>query len=173
MPDVRAAIIPVTPFQQNCTLLWCEKTKKAAVVDPGGDLDRIREAIAQSGVERRKDHPHPRPYRSCGRRGGAAGRARRAGRRPARGGPLPARAACRAGTGLRLSGPRRHARSLAQRGRHGQRRRPHPRRAALPRPFAGQRRAGLATISASRLSATCCSRAPSGAPTFPAATARR
>ncbi|MBB4038633.1 glyoxylase-like metal-dependent hydrolase (beta-lactamase superfamily II) [Microvirga flocculans] len=50
MPDVRAAIIPVTPFQQNCTLLWCEKTKKAAVVDPGGDLDRIRQAIAQSGV---------------------------------------------------------------------------------------------------------------------------
>jgi hydroxyacylglutathione hydrolase len=50
VPDVRAAIIPVTPFQQNCTLLWCEKTKKAAVVDPGGDLDRVREAIAQSGV---------------------------------------------------------------------------------------------------------------------------
>lgn len=50
MPDVRAAIIPVTPFQQNCTLLWCEKTKKAAVVDPGGDLDRIRDAIKQSGV---------------------------------------------------------------------------------------------------------------------------
>jgi glyoxylase-like metal-dependent hydrolase (beta-lactamase superfamily II) len=50
VPDVRAAIIPVTPFQQNCTLLWCEKTKKAAVVDPGGDLDRIRQAIAQSGV---------------------------------------------------------------------------------------------------------------------------
>jgi glyoxylase-like metal-dependent hydrolase (beta-lactamase superfamily II) len=48
--DVRAAIIPVTPFQQNCTLLWCEKTKKAAVVDPGGDLDRIKQAIAQSGV---------------------------------------------------------------------------------------------------------------------------
>ena len=50
MPDVRAAIIPVTPFQQNCTLLWCEKTKKAAVVDPGGDLERIRDAIAQSGA---------------------------------------------------------------------------------------------------------------------------
>jgi len=50
VPDIRAAIIPVTPFQQNCTLLWCEKTKKAAVVDPGGDLDRIRQAIAQSGV---------------------------------------------------------------------------------------------------------------------------
>ncbi|WP_322098823.1 MBL fold metallo-hydrolase [Microvirga roseola] len=50
MPDIRAAIIPVTPFQQNCTLLWCEKTKKAAVVDPGGDVDRIKDAIAQSGV---------------------------------------------------------------------------------------------------------------------------
>jgi glyoxylase-like metal-dependent hydrolase (beta-lactamase superfamily II) len=50
VPDVRAAIIPVTPFQQNCTLLWCDKTKKAAVVDPGGDLDRIHQAIAQSGV---------------------------------------------------------------------------------------------------------------------------
>ena len=30
--------------------MWCEKTKKAAVVDPGGDLPRIREAIAQAGV---------------------------------------------------------------------------------------------------------------------------
>lgn len=50
MPNVRAAIIPVTPFQQNCTLLWCEKTKKAAVIDPGGDLERIRDAISQSGV---------------------------------------------------------------------------------------------------------------------------
>ena len=50
VPDIRAAIIPVTPFQQNCTLLWCETTKKAAVVDPGGDVDQIREAIAQTGV---------------------------------------------------------------------------------------------------------------------------
>jgi hydroxyacylglutathione hydrolase len=50
VPDVHAAIIPVTPFQQNCTLLWCEKTRKAAVVDPGGDLDRIRQAVAQSGA---------------------------------------------------------------------------------------------------------------------------
>lgn len=50
MPNVCAAIIPVTPFQQNCTLLWCEDTRRAAVVDPGGDLDRIRYAIGQSGV---------------------------------------------------------------------------------------------------------------------------
>ena len=51
MPNVRAAIIPVTPLQQNCTLLWCETTKKAAVIDPGGDLDRIRQAIAGSKVQ--------------------------------------------------------------------------------------------------------------------------
>ncbi|MBT1446453.1 MBL fold metallo-hydrolase [Shewanella sp. JM162201] len=43
-------IIPVTPFQQNCTLLWCETTLKAAVVDPGGNLERIYAAIEQLGV---------------------------------------------------------------------------------------------------------------------------
>lgn len=43
-------IIPVTPLQQNCTLLWCEQTGKAAVVDPGGDLSRIEAAIAEEGV---------------------------------------------------------------------------------------------------------------------------
>ena len=44
-------VIPVTPFQQNCSLLWCEQTKKAAVVDPGGDLDAIQAAAARFGVE--------------------------------------------------------------------------------------------------------------------------
>lgn len=34
-------IIPVTPFEQNCTLVWCEETREAAVIDPGGDLPRI------------------------------------------------------------------------------------------------------------------------------------
>ena len=44
-------IVPVTPFEQNCSILWCEKTRKAAVVDPGGDLDRIMAAVAQLGVQ--------------------------------------------------------------------------------------------------------------------------
>jgi hydroxyacylglutathione hydrolase len=48
--DLRSAIIPVTPFQQNCTLLWSDRTKVGAVIDPGGDLERIRAAIAQNGV---------------------------------------------------------------------------------------------------------------------------
>ena len=49
-PPLRAAIIPVTPLQQNCTLIWCTATMKAAVVDPGGDLPRIHAAIAKEGV---------------------------------------------------------------------------------------------------------------------------
>ena len=49
-PVVKAVIVPVTPFQQNCTLIWDEGTKAGAVVDPGGDLDRVRAAIAQHGV---------------------------------------------------------------------------------------------------------------------------
>ncbi len=47
---LRAAIIPVTPFQQNCTLLWDAATKVGAVVDPGGDLDAIRSAIDEVGI---------------------------------------------------------------------------------------------------------------------------
>ncbi|RLA35903.1 MAG: MBL fold metallo-hydrolase [Gammaproteobacteria bacterium] len=47
---MKFAIIPVTPFQQNCTLLWCEETLRAAVVDPGGDIERIEQAIAANGV---------------------------------------------------------------------------------------------------------------------------
>ena len=43
-------VIPVTPFQQNCTLLWCENTHRGAVVDPGGDLLEILAAITQEGV---------------------------------------------------------------------------------------------------------------------------
>lgn len=47
---LRAAIIPVTAFEQNCSLIWCTKTKKAALVDPGGDLDKIKDSIARAGV---------------------------------------------------------------------------------------------------------------------------
>jgi hydroxyacylglutathione hydrolase len=49
--SLRAAIVPVTPFQQNCTLLWDDATKTGAVVDPGGDLDEIRRAIQELGLK--------------------------------------------------------------------------------------------------------------------------
>jgi glyoxylase-like metal-dependent hydrolase (beta-lactamase superfamily II) len=43
-------VIPVTPLQQNCTLLWCTETMKGAFVDPGGDLEKLRAAAKQAGV---------------------------------------------------------------------------------------------------------------------------
>lgn len=44
---MKYAIVPVTPFEQNCSLLLCEDTGKLAIVDPGGDLERILSAIGQ------------------------------------------------------------------------------------------------------------------------------
>ena len=47
---MKCMIVPVTAYQQNCSVLFCEETKKAAVVDPGGDLDRIESALEQLGA---------------------------------------------------------------------------------------------------------------------------
>jgi len=49
-PPLKAAIIPVTPLKQNCSLLWCTETMRGAFVDPGGDLPKLRQAIAATGV---------------------------------------------------------------------------------------------------------------------------
>ena len=43
-------IIPVTPFEQNCSVLWCDETLRAAVVDPGGDIARILGVVKSKGV---------------------------------------------------------------------------------------------------------------------------
>ena len=47
---MKVVIVPVTAFEQNCSVLWCEKTKRAAVVDPGGDLERIDEVLKSEGL---------------------------------------------------------------------------------------------------------------------------
>lgn len=47
--SLKCAIVPVTPYQQNCSILVDEATGKAAVVDPGGDLDRIKGALDEMG----------------------------------------------------------------------------------------------------------------------------
>lgn len=44
-------IIPVTPYQQNCTLLVCEQSQKAALVDPGGDLDIVLAEVKAQNAE--------------------------------------------------------------------------------------------------------------------------
>ena len=47
---MKYAIVPVTPFQQNATVLWCPETLRAAVSDPGGDLDRILSVVEREGL---------------------------------------------------------------------------------------------------------------------------
>lgn len=47
---LKAAIVQVTAFQQNCTLIWDQTSKIGAVVDPGGDLDRIEAGIKDAGI---------------------------------------------------------------------------------------------------------------------------
>ena len=48
---LKLAIVPVTPFEQNCSIVFCEKTKEAAVVDPGGDLEKIEDALSKLNVK--------------------------------------------------------------------------------------------------------------------------
>jgi glyoxylase-like metal-dependent hydrolase (beta-lactamase superfamily II) len=47
-------VIPVTPFQQNCSVLWCDRTRDAAVVDPGGDLDRVLDVVESEKLNLKK-----------------------------------------------------------------------------------------------------------------------
>ena len=47
---MKVEVLPVTPFQQNCSIIICEETQKAAIVDPGGEVDRITEKLKQLGV---------------------------------------------------------------------------------------------------------------------------
>lgn len=49
-PTISAFIAPVTPLQQNCTVVWCTATKKAAVIDPGGELDKVLKGVEQRGL---------------------------------------------------------------------------------------------------------------------------
>lgn len=47
---MKYAIIPVTPFVQNCSILVCDKTNRAVVIDPGGDIERIAGVIEKAGL---------------------------------------------------------------------------------------------------------------------------
>ena len=55
MPEspLRAAMIPVTPYHQNCSLVWCTKTMRGALVDPGGELDKLKAAGSITDAEYR------------------------------------------------------------------------------------------------------------------------
>ncbi|TPW30383.1 MBL fold metallo-hydrolase [Pararhizobium mangrovi] len=50
MTKLQAGIIPVTPFQQNCAVLFVPETKRGVVVDPGGDVEIITQTLAENGL---------------------------------------------------------------------------------------------------------------------------
>ena len=50
MPFMKVMIVPVTAFEQNCSVVWCEQTRKAAVVDPGGNLERVEQVLKKEGL---------------------------------------------------------------------------------------------------------------------------
>jgi glyoxylase-like metal-dependent hydrolase (beta-lactamase superfamily II) len=49
-PPIKALVAPVTPLRQNCTIVWCVKTRKAAVIDPGGEVPRLLKALEDQGL---------------------------------------------------------------------------------------------------------------------------
>jgi hydroxyacylglutathione hydrolase len=51
---MRATVIPVTPFAQNCSVVWCEQSGAGAVIDPGGDLDQILATVREEKVRLEK-----------------------------------------------------------------------------------------------------------------------
>ena len=169
-PPLRAAIIPVTPLQQNCSLLWCTATMRGAFVDPGGDLPRLKAAAEPGRRHDREDPADPRPYRPL-RPGRDPGRgARRADRGAARGRPLldrQARQRRRPNTGSTA------ARSSPRAGSPTATRRASASSASTSAIAPATRPATSSSITpnrSSRWSATCCSRARSAAGTSRAAT---
>ncbi len=140
-PPIAAGTLPVTPFQQNCSLVWDPATMRGAVVDPGGEIERILTGYRRQGRDHREGPADPWPSRPC----------RRA--RP----PWPGSSACRSRgrmrttascwnrwpnrAPLRLSRQRElRARPLAQGRGHGHGGRRHAGRAPLPRPYPRPRR---------------------------------
>jgi hydroxyacylglutathione hydrolase len=51
---LRYQTVPGPPIQQNCSIVWCTETMEAAVIDPGGELPRLRETVGQPGVTLRQ-----------------------------------------------------------------------------------------------------------------------
>ena len=51
---LRAVVVPVTPFVQNCSVVWCDATGRGAVIDPGGDLGKVLEVVKSNGIRLEK-----------------------------------------------------------------------------------------------------------------------
>ena len=48
---LRYHTVPVTPFEQNCSILWCDQTRACAIIDPGGDLDVLKDELDRLGLK--------------------------------------------------------------------------------------------------------------------------
>ena len=48
---LKVLIAPVTPFKQNCSLIWCDETMEGTAVDPGGDFDLLQQEITNQGIK--------------------------------------------------------------------------------------------------------------------------
>ncbi|MCG3862893.1 MULTISPECIES: MBL fold metallo-hydrolase [unclassified Photobacterium] len=48
--SLKYQIVPVTPFQQNCSIIWCDETNQAAIVDPGGDIEQLTKVVEDLGL---------------------------------------------------------------------------------------------------------------------------
>ena len=109
--ECRRVVIPVTPFAQNCSLVWCPRTLQAAVIDPGGDLDQILAAGEKARRHADQDPADPcahRPRRRHGASSRAARSCRSSGRTRATGSgstASPSRAACSASDTASRSSP--------------------------------------------------------------------
>ncbi len=142
VPSMKIAVLPVTPFQQNCSILWDEDTMKGAVIDPGGEVPRILAEIERLGVGVERialTHGH------IDHAAGAAELKDALGGVPIEGPDERDRflldGLAEQGREDGLAGcPHRHAGPLAEGGRHGGAGRRVVRRAALPRPHAGPAR---------------------------------
>ena len=49
--SIKGAVLPVTPLQQNCAILWNDQDRRASIIDPGGDVARIAEVLGELGLQ--------------------------------------------------------------------------------------------------------------------------
>jgi hypothetical protein len=171
-PPLRAAIIPVTAFQQNCTLLWCTATMRGAFVDPGGDLDRLKAAAREQGVTIEKilvTHGH---IDHCGQAGILAAELGVPIEGPEEADRFWIAQLEEDGRKYGMEGKTFEPGPLAARWRDGAGGRPRARRDSLPRPYARPCRVLPRALAPSRSWAMCCSRGRSGGRTFRAAIIR-
>ena len=168
---LKVMIAPVTPFQQNCSIVWCDETMEGTAVDPGGDFDMLQQAIAEQGHHDHQGAADPRPCRPRlgGRHDGRA--LRREDRGTASRRPVPDRGPARVGRASTTSRPTSRSCPTA-----GSRTATRSRSATSPSTSCivpATRRAMSCSCTSRRRWpswATCCSAARSAAPTSRAAT---